>query len=59
MMIIQLKNFKHFSNLSILYNYLDNPIKLFSDWYLAKFLDNQQNRFFRKTILSVHDSNKT
>jgi len=31
----------------ILHNYFDNPIKLFSDLYLSKFLDTPQNHTFR------------
>jgi len=34
------------TNLSILHNYFDDPTKLFSDLYLAKFLDTSAKPFF-------------
>ena len=33
------KNFDVLVSLSVLHNYFDDPIKLFLDLYLAKFLD--------------------
>jgi len=40
---------------NVLYNYFDSLTKLFSDLYLAKFLDTSANPFFlcsfRKTVL--------
>jgi len=33
-------------NLRVQYNYLNDPIKLFSDLYLAKFLDTSSKLFF-------------
>jgi len=34
------------TNLSILHNYFDSPIKLFTHLYLAKFLDTSVKSFF-------------
>jgi len=34
------------TSLSVLYNYFDNPIKLFSDLYLVKFLNTSAKLFF-------------
>jgi len=39
-------------NLSILCNYLDDPIKLFLELYLTKFLD-IHNRFFLYIIIII------
>jgi len=33
-------------SLNVLYNYFDNPIKLFSDLYLVKFLNTSAKLFF-------------
>lgn len=35
---------------SILHNYFYRPTKLFSDIYLAKLLDAQENHFFRVQV---------
>jgi len=35
-------------NLKVLHNYFDGPIKLFSDLYLAKFLDFSKSFFLSK-----------
>jgi len=37
--------------LNFLHNYLDGPIKLFSDLYLAKFLDTSAKSFFRVYVI--------
>ena len=34
------------TSLSVLYNYFDSSTKLFSDFYLAKFLDTSSRSFF-------------
>jgi len=34
------------TNLNVLHNYFDSPTKLFSDLYLAKFLDISAKLFF-------------
>jgi len=34
------------TSLSVLHNYFDGPTKLFSDLYLAKFLDSSAKSFF-------------
>jgi len=42
--LLEYQNFlQHCSCLSVLHNYFDSPIKLFSDLYLAKFLDFRLN----------------
>jgi len=41
-----LKHFAAFKRLSVLYNYFDGAIKLFSDLYLVKFLDASTKPFF-------------
>ena len=42
------------TNLSILHNYFDDPTKLFSDLYLAKFLDTSENSFFSCRNIEFH-----
>jgi len=41
------------NSLGVPHNYFDGPIKLFSDFYLAKFLD------FSKTVLSVQEASNS
>jgi len=47
-LLLECQNFlQHYlSCLRFLCNYFEGPTKLFSDWYLAKFLDTSPNSFF-------------
>jgi len=60
MMNNAIKNFNILAiSLSVLYNYFDNSMKLFSDLYLAKFLDKTAKLFFpySSTITILEESN--
>jgi len=47
--------FWYYSSLSVLYNYFDNPTKLFSNLHLAKFFNISAKLFFSCTHLKYTD----